>query len=99
VSECEPAVRSSAGLDVSLTCTAASYYTAEKAGVFRMSETDGQRLVQLHPAQLSMLRPQQPRLATIPGRDEKHVILGLSVFDRLRLPEDGNLLKGPCPDA
>jgi len=46
-----------------------------------------------------MLRPQQPGLAAIPGGDEEHVILGLSVLDRLWLPEDGNLLKGACLDA
>jgi hypothetical protein len=64
-----------------------------------MSKGNGQCLVQLHPEQLRMLRPQQTGLAAIPGRDEKHVILGLSVLDRLWLPEDGNFLKGPCLDA
>ncbi len=64
-----------------------------------MSKGHGQCLVKLHPAQLRMLRPQQPGLAAFPGGDEEHVILGLSVLDQLWLPEDGNLLKGACLDA
>src|SRR5436189_3020781 len=53
----------------------------------------------VHPAQLRMLGPKQPGLTSAPGCHDEHVIPGVSVFGRLRLLQDGDLLEHVRLDA